>query len=159
VSARRKPVSSKEPVTLAEVHQRHCSIFDRYFSVEQQAQINRLQVAGDFEGETESEAVDKTIATLAATALYILGLDPLADENLYRLSEIVFGANSGFPSHLFNSFASEDWLKAGDWTKEQRAAEIGETPRPRCRNQPAASLRGRGTITDEAGAKPEEAGA
>ncbi|HEY3349827.1 MAG TPA: hypothetical protein VGM13_08660 [Thermoanaerobaculia bacterium] len=112
-------------------------IFERYFSAEQQAQIMRLRDAGQFEGKTTKEADEKTIATLAGVGLYVLGLDPLADGDLDRLSEVVLGADSDLPTAIFNALANEEWLKAGDWTKKRRAAELGET----------------------AGAKAEEAGA
>jgi hypothetical protein len=124
MSARRKPVSSKEPVTLAEV-QRGASIFDRYFSIEQQAQINRFQVAGDFEGETESEAVEKTIATLATAALWVLGLDPLSRDSFERISDIVLG--KGADADVYNEMANGPWDAAEEWTKAQRKAEIGES--------------------------------
>jgi hypothetical protein len=119
----KKPAASK-PLTLADV-QRGASIFDRYFSIEQQAQINRLQSAGDFEGETESEAIGKTIATLAAAGLYVLGLDPLSEQALSRLGEVVYGAESGFSAEIFNSI-NDQWQTADIWTLRQRAAELGE---------------------------------
>lgn len=119
-----KTNAARKPLTLADV-QRGASIFDRYFSIEQQAQINRLQSAGDFEGITETEAVNKTIATLAAAALYVLGLDPLAEQALVRFSEVVYGAEAGFSADLFNAM-NDQWQTAEIWTLRQRAAELGE---------------------------------
>lgn len=125
MSARRKPALTKGPLTLAEAH-RGASIFDRYFSVEQQAQINRLQEAGDFEGETESEAVRKTIATLAAAALFMFGLDPIARDAFDRVSLVVFEDED---SNLINAIINEPAQAGEKWTRAQRAAELGETPR------------------------------
>jgi hypothetical protein len=102
------------------------SIFDRYFSVEQQAQINRLQVACGFEGATERDEHDKTIATLAQAALWVLGLDPLSDDAFTRISDIVLG--KGVDAEISNDLFDRQ-LIAQDWTKKQRAAEIGEEPR------------------------------
>lgn len=121
-----KTTKKKSPLTLADV-QRGACIFDRYFAIEQQQQIVRLMKAGDFEGITESEAIDKTLATLAAAGLYVLGLDPLSEQALCRLSEVVYGAESGFSADLFNAI-NDRWQAAEIWTMRQRGAELGEVP-------------------------------
>ena len=102
------------------------SIFDRYFSVEQQVQINRLENACDFEGRTEREAHDKTIATLAQAALWVLGLDPLSRDSFERISDVVLG--KAVDADYYNAL-NDQWHAADNWTLAQRAAEIGETPR------------------------------
>ena len=123
-----KATKTKTPLTLADV-QRRASIFDRYFSIEQQAQINRLQSAGDFEGETESEAVEKTIATLAAAGLWILGLDTLSQDAFCRLAEVVFGNEANAAYNRIVDVIGNDAREAGEkWTLRQRAAELGEVP-------------------------------
>jgi hypothetical protein len=58
------------------------------FSAEQRTQIHRLMRAGKFSSE------DETIAALAAAALYVLGLDPLAGDELCRLTKVISGSNS-----------------------------------------------------------------
>jgi hypothetical protein len=124
----KKTEAAKKTGNLVDVRTRaRVSIFDRYFSTEQQVQIIRLQSAGDFEGITESEAVDKTIATLAAAALYALGLDPISEDALSRISDVVYGEESGFSADLFNAI-NDRWQTAEIWTKRQRDAELGEVP-------------------------------
>ncbi len=114
-----------KPLTLADA-QRGASIFDRYFSVEQQAQINRLQNACDMEGATESEAIDKTIAVLAQAALWVLGLDPLSRDSFERISDVVLGKS--VDADYYNAL-NDQWEAADNWTLAQRAAELGEEPR------------------------------
>jgi uncharacterized protein (DUF488 family) len=121
-----KNTKTKSPLTLAEV-QRGASIFDRYFAIEQQQQICRLQSAGDFEGPTESEAIDKTIATLAAAALYVFQLDPIAADSFDRISKVV--GTSEIDDGIINACINEVHDVAVAWTRERRAAEIGESPR------------------------------
>ena len=121
-ATRAKAPVTRKPLTLAKV-QRGASIYDRYFSIEQQAQIGRLQVACDFEGATESEAIGKTIATLAAAALWVLGLDPLSRDSFERISDVVLG--KAVDADYYNEL-NDKWEFAENWTKKQRAAELGE---------------------------------
>ncbi|HEX7604828.1 MAG TPA: hypothetical protein VF316_24585 [Polyangiaceae bacterium] len=93
-------------------------IFDR-FSTEQQVQIDRLVRASDFQDE------DEVIETLAASALFTLGLDPLADDAFCRLSSVVFDGNGGGEAYDgITLLARSEAREAGEsWTKKQRNAE------------------------------------
>jgi hypothetical protein len=95
------------------------SIFDRYFSVEQQAQIFRLQSACNFEGDT---GVGKTIAELAQAALFVFGLDPISRDAFDRFSLVVFEDED---SNLINDIINEPAQAGEKWTKAQRKAELG----------------------------------
>jgi hypothetical protein len=126
--AARKPLPFEWP--------RDASIFDRYFAIDQQQQIVRLMHAREAEGgPSEAEGgPDKTIATLAEAALYLFGLDPIAEEAFYRISEVVLGTynNDGHdlsPTAKILEGTDESRALGAAWTLRQRAAELGETPR------------------------------
>jgi len=93
-------------------------IFDR-LSTEQQVQIDRLVRSGNFQDD------DDVIETLAAAALFTLGLDPLADDSFCRLSEVVFNGDGGGAAYDgITGIARNEARMAGEaWTKKQRNAE------------------------------------
>ena len=93
-------------------------IFDR-FSTEQQVQIDRLVRSGNFHDD------DDVIETLAAAALFTLGLHPLADDSFCRLSETVFNEDGGGAAYDgITGIALNEARMAGEaWTKKQRNAE------------------------------------
>lgn len=92
------------------------------FSEEQLIQIRRLVLSGKFEGRTKEEAADEVIYTLAAAALWTLGLDPLAQDKWDLLSEEVF-ENEKVDTEIRSSVVNEVRESAGEWTMRQRARE------------------------------------
>ena len=92
-----------------------------HFSIEQRAQIRRLSRAGDFEGTTEAQATDETIAWLAEAALFVFGLDPIARRAFDRISEAP-GTNKA-DENIINGIINE-MQEAGDsWTQRRRDNE------------------------------------
>lgn len=118
MSARRKPLTRREEGTLKRIASQE-RMFMR-FSEEQRLQIRRLTDAGGFSTSGGSSTCDKTIATLAAAALFVFGLDPIARDDFDRVSIVVYG-DGAEDEYLINVLINED---AGEkWTSKQRKAE------------------------------------
>jgi hypothetical protein len=92
-----------------------------HFSIEQRAQIRRLSRAGDFEGTTEAQATDETIAWLAEAALYVFGLDPIARRAFDRVSEAA-GTNE-VDDDTINAIINEMQTAGEAWTQRRRDNE------------------------------------
>ncbi len=99
------------------------------FSDEQRTQIGRLTRAGGFTTSSGSSTCDETIKLLAEAALCLFGLDPISEEAVYRISEVVFGHDNNGGSELSTcgkmlEAAGNDAREAANaWTLAQRAEE------------------------------------
>src|SRR5450830_729994 len=87
-----------------------------HFSIEQLAQIRRLSRAGDFEGTTEAEAIEETIAWLAEAALFVFGLDPIARRAFDRISEAA-GTDEA-DENIINGIINEMQTAGEAWTQK-----------------------------------------
>jgi hypothetical protein len=117
MSARRKPLTRRDEDTLKRIASQE-RMFMR-FSEEQRIQIGRLTDAGGFSTSGGSSTCDETIATLAAAALFVFGLDPIARDAFDQVSSVVYGDGGG--GEIINVVINE---QAGEkWTANQRKAE------------------------------------
>ena len=91
-------------------------IIDR-FSDEQRVQIRRLTLAGQFAD------ADETIAELAEAALYVFGLDPIAEDSYGRIAKVVFATDVSADGELSDVILNEMREAANAWTKAQRTEE------------------------------------
>jgi hypothetical protein len=90
------------------------------FSDEQRTQIFRLQLAGGFASPEE------TVTAMAESALYVLGLDPIAWDSFDRLAKVVFVGDDGAAAYsgIVDRVGNEAREAGEAWTKAKRAAEV-----------------------------------
>jgi len=89
------------------------------FSAEQRIQVRRLTRC--LEAETgKPHDTDAVIATLAAAALFVFGLDPIARDAYDVVSSAVFDGDDG---DLINTLINEPAQSGEKWTAQQRRFE------------------------------------